>query len=135
MSSLALPTQDTTQTLRRVLMADAASGLGMGVVQLAFTSTVAGLTGLAPALLTWSGLALFPCAALMLWTAFRRPLALPAVWIIVAGNAAWVLASLVLLAESALPALGVAYVLAQAAVVAALATLEGYFACSARYSS
>ena len=135
MSSLALPAQDATQTLRRVLMADAASGLGMGVVQLAFTSTVAGMTGLAPALLTWSGLALFPCAALMLWTALHRPLALPAVWIIVAGNAAWVIASLILLAESALPALGVAYVLAQAAVVAMLATLEGYFACSARYSS
>lgn len=135
MSSLALPARDASSPLRRVLMADAASGLGLGVVQLAFTATVAGLTGLSPALLAWSGLALFPCAALMLWTALRRPLALPAVWVIVLGNAAWVLASLALLAQGTLPALGVAYVLAQAAVVGVLAALEGYFACSARYSS
>lgn len=135
MSSLALPAQDRRSPLRRVLMADASSGVGMGALHLAFTPAVAGATGLAPALLTWSGLALFPCAALMLWTALRRPLALPAVWVIVLGNAAWVLASLALLAQGTLPALGVAYVLAQAAVVGVLAALEGYFACSARYSS
>ena len=109
--------------LRTLLVLDATTCLLMGGLLLAAAAPLASLLGLPQSLLGWAGLLLLPCAALMgAAAAMRRPL--PAlVWAVIAGNAAWVLASLGVLGL-ATTGLGVAFVLAQAFVVAVLLELE-----------
>lgn len=110
--------------LRGVLGLDAATCVLMGGLLVLAAAPLAALLALPPALLFWAGVILFPCAALMAGTAaMRRP---PAwlVWLVIAGNAAWVFASLGLLVVLAPNALGVAFVLVQAAVVLVLLRLE-----------
>lgn len=101
--------------LRRVLAADAASCLGMGVLCAAGAGALAGPLGLPRALLLEAGLVLLLCAAAIGWLASRRDAPRGLVLSVIAGNVAWVLGSLLLL---------VSPFVAQAAAVAALAELE-----------
>jgi hypothetical protein len=115
----------TQISLPAVLRADAALGFAMGVALALAAGPVAGLTGLPPGLLRGAGLALLPVAAFMAWAA--RPAApRRAGRAVVIGNCAWVAASLGLLVSGfvAPNALGTAFVLAQAAVVAGFAWAE-----------
>lgn len=111
--------------LKRVLLLDAASCLGMGALLAAGSAALAPLLGLDRGLLFGAGLALVPVGLFMLWTGTRATPPRPAVYLIVAGNLLWVLESLLVLrgAEAA-TGLGTAFVLAQAAAVAGLAVLE-----------
>src|SRR5688572_6345114 len=117
---------DTPQFLRRVLLADAAASaatgllLSLGAVPLEF------LFGLPAALLRLSGLVLLPFAALVALLATRARIRTGAVWAVIAVNALWVVDSLGLLlsGQVAPTALGQAFVVAQAIVVAVFAELE-----------
>ena len=106
--------------LRRTLAIDAATCAAMGALLAAFSAPLSGLLGLPAALLFYAGLVLFPCAALMLMARGSRALA----WLVVAGNAAWIAGSVVVLLVASPTALGYAFVIAQAIAVAVLAELE-----------
>ena len=106
--------------LRRTLAVDAATCAGFGVLLFLFHEPLAGLLGLPAAVLYHAGLALFPCAALMMIARNRHSLS----WVVVAGNAAWVVASVALLLLTSPTLLGYAFVIAQAVAVAVLAELE-----------
>jgi hypothetical protein len=115
--------------LRRVLLADAVASGATGALTLLAAAPLSGLLGLPAGLLRAAGLALLPYAAAVAWLALRR--AEPAravVWAVVAINAVWAVDSVLLLLVPgwvAPTALGVAFVLAQAAVVAGFAALQG----------
>lgn len=110
--------------LQTALRADAASCAIMGFALLLFAGNLSSLLGMPTDFLRACGLVLFPCAALMLVAAhYPRPPAI-LLWLIVGGNIAWVLGSVLLGFFLPLTALGQGFVLAQAFAVAVLAGLE-----------
>lgn len=109
--------------LRTVLWLDAVTCAFTGLVLALLSARLSEWLGLSETLLFYAGLVLFPTAAFMAWTATRRTMPKAAVWTVIGGNALWVLGSLLVLALSP-TALGYAFVIAQAIVVAALAELE-----------
>jgi hypothetical protein len=113
-------------TIRRVLFVDAATCVVMGAALFAAAGALASILALPETLLRYAGLSLFPIAAFIGWAATRSHSQPGAVWLVIAGNVLWVLASLaLLLGEWVSPnALGYAFVMAQAACVALLAALE-----------
>ncbi len=113
-----------TLPLRPVLLVDAASCIGMGLLLVLLAPPLAPLLGLPSALLFYAGLALLPVGAFMAWVGTRETPPLAAAWVVILGNAAWVAGSVALLFAASPTALGYAFVIAQAAVVAALAELE-----------
>lgn len=110
--------------LRTVLALDAASCLAMAVPLLAVPAMLSAWFGLPQALLFWAGLLLLPCAALMIGLAAVRRPHTGLTRLVIAGNVAWVLASLVVPVVLSPTALGLAFVLVQAAAVLALLLLE-----------
>jgi len=113
-------------TPRTVLTADAIVALAMGLLLMIVPGTLAGLTALPAGLVFYTGLALMPLGALMLLIgqfAHGNP---RAVWLVILGNEAWVVASIVLLVSGwvAPNAFGIVFVIAQALVVALFAVLE-----------
>ena len=112
--------------LRTVLMIDALTCALCGLVMTLGAGPLSDLTELPPALLGYAGASLFPIAGFMGVVA-RHALASPmAVGAVIAGNAAWTLASLWLVLSDRVPmnGLGAAFVVAQALVVAVLTALE-----------
>jgi hypothetical protein len=111
---------------RRLLRLDAATCAATGALLALAAPALEPPLGLPAALLREVGVALVPFAALLLWIARAPRPARGAVWAVVAANALWVAASVALLPSGlvAPTPLGGAFVLAQAAVVAALAWLE-----------
>jgi hypothetical protein len=117
----------TDLLLRRVLLLDALSCVGMGALLLTVPGVLATMLGLPAALTRGAGLALLPFAALLVWTARRPEVPRGLAWALVAGNALWALDSFALPATPWLAgatALGVAFVVGQGAVVATFAALE-----------
>jgi hypothetical protein len=110
--------------LHWTLLADAASGIAMGLPLVAFAEPLAALLGLPAQLLLACGLALFPFAALMLLAARseRPPAAL--VWLVILGNVAWVLGSIWLWFAMPLTGLGHVFLVGQALAVVLLTELE-----------
>jgi hypothetical protein len=113
-----------TVFLRRVLTIDALTCFATGILLAALPTPLASLFGLAPELLFYAGLALFPCAALMLWVALSSRLIRSLANVIIVGNLAWVAGSALVLAMTSPTTLGYAFVIAQAVVVIALADFE-----------
>ena len=113
--------------LRHVLVADAASCLGSGALQLAFTTSLAGLLRLPAPLVVGTGLFLVAYGALVGLVATRDPVPRALVALFAIGNIGWAAACIALLAGGWLSpsGLGQAWVLAQAACVAVLAGLQG----------
>ena len=111
-------------TLRRVLFADAASCVGMGLFLALLAEPLAPMLGLPGALQRYAGFALLPVGAFMAWVATRPQLPLAGVWTVIVGNVGWVAASAALLLATAPTTLGYVFVIGQALVVAALAELE-----------
>ena len=112
--------------LRRVLTTDTAfSGLSMLVLVLA-AGPLAGPLGLPESFLRVLGLVLVPFVAFIAWVALRRPLVVGAVWVLIVGNALWVLASIALLASGWLSpsGLGIAFIVGQAVIVGLFAELQ-----------
>src|SRR5687767_1030147 len=111
--------------LPAVLWTDAASCLASGVLQLAAAPLLARWLGLPQDLLAATGWVLVAVAAFAAWLASRRPVPRAGVYLLVAGNVGWVLGCVELaFAGGTLTGLGLAYLLAQAAAVAAIAGLE-----------
>lgn len=112
-------------SLRRVLLADAAvSGL-TGLALWLGSALAAPLLQLPPALLRGAGLSLLPFAAFVAFVATRAQPSRLALWLVIGVNALWVLDSgLLLLGPVAPSALGYAFVIGQALVVALFAELE-----------
>ena len=108
--------------IRRVLRLDAAGGIAGGLLLVAAAGPLAGPLGLPQPLLFWAGVALFPCAGLMLLAAARLSPAL--CWTVVIGNIAWAAASFALVAILVPTALGAVVLIAQALGVLAFAWFE-----------
>ena len=109
--------------LPTVLWLDAASCAATGALHLLAGPALASLFGLPPGLLAATGWVLLAVAAYAAWCA--RSLRRPAVWLLVAGNLAWVVGCVeLLLTGAAATAAGVAWLVVQAVAVAALAELE-----------
>ncbi len=114
-----------TPFLKRVLLLDAASCLGMAAVLIPGANLLSGPLGLSPALLMAAGALLIPCGLFMGWLATRNAASPAFVWLVIIGNFLWVAKSVaVIFVFAGITALGIAFVLAQAAVVLALALLE-----------
>jgi hypothetical protein len=112
--------------LRRAILADAVFS-GASAVLLTFGAGVlAPLLNLPEALLRETGLFLFAYAALVGWLGTRPSTPRSLVLIVIAGNAAWTIASIALLFSGAVTPnlLGEAFVAIQAIVVGALAELQ-----------
>lgn len=111
-------------SLRTILYLDAAACVAMAIPLTVGAEPIAELTRLPQALLFFAGLGLFPAAGLIVAIArwFERG---RAVWLVIGGNAAWIAASLALVAGVVAPnAWGVAFILAQALAVAVLTGME-----------
>lgn len=114
-----------THLLARVLQFDALTCLVMGLLLVLAKAALAPLLGLSPALLLVAGLLLFPCAALMWLTGRSAKPATLLVWVVVLGNVAWVLASLLVAFVWFTPTtLGQIFLVVQALAVLGLAELE-----------
>jgi hypothetical protein len=112
--------------LRRALQADAFFS-GVSAIWLTFgAGELAVLLNLPMALLRETGVFLIAYAALVGWLGMRATLPRALVMIVIAGNAAWTVASIALLFSSAVTPnlLGEAAIAAQAIVVGALAELQ-----------
>ncbi|WCL53252.1 hypothetical protein [Gimibacter soli] len=111
-------------SLKSILLLDAATCLLMGLLLVAASGFVSGLTALPPALLFYAGALLLPIGLYMAATATWWLGNAAAVWLVIIGNAGWVVASIILLEMIAPNGLGTAFVVAQALVVAALGWIE-----------
>jgi len=111
--------------LRTVLWADALASGATGLVMVAGAGLLESLLGLPGALTREAGLILVPYAALVALVAARAQISRAAVWVFIVANAAWTIGSIGLLLGGLAPtALGYAFVIAQALVVAVLAELQ-----------
>jgi hypothetical protein len=112
--------------LRLALLADALVSGATGLLAFAGASLLDTLLGLPTEFLRYAGLSLIPYAAIVAYVGTRPSVSRAAVWAIVAYNALWAIDSIVLLASGyvAPSALGYAFVIFQAAVVAGFAGLQ-----------
>jgi hypothetical protein len=112
--------------LRRAVLADAIFS-GVSALLLTFgAGALAPVLNLPEALLRETGLFLIAFAALVGWIGTRQSMPKALVVIVIAGNAAWTLASIALLFSGAVTPnlLGEAFVAIQAIAVGALAELQ-----------
>ena len=121
-----MSTVHPTPFLRNVLLLDAAASGATGLLLIAGAGLLDGLLGLPVALMREAGLILVPYVAFVVWVGTRQTIARSAVWTIIVANAVWTVASIGLLVSGwvAPTALGYAFVIAQAAVVALLGELQ-----------
>lgn len=111
--------------LRAVLWADAVSCAGTALLQLLAAPALAEATGLSAGLLIASGLLLVGVVAFASYLASCDPIPRGPVWVLIAGNWAWVGACLALLLDGAAgTAVGQAYLIMQIVAVAVIAELE-----------
>ena len=113
-----------TMFLKRVLLLDAASCLGMGAGLLIGATALAAPLGLSAALLGGAGL-LLPLGLFIGWLGLRAEAPAALVWLVILGNLGWVGESLlVAFGRAGVSGLGIAFVTVQAAAVLGLALLE-----------
>ncbi len=112
--------------LRTALVLDAVASGATGLLAIVASGLLGWLLDLPPGLLLGAGLVLVPYVLFVIYTATRHPIPSGAVRTIVAANFLWAAASVLLLLSGwvAPNALGVAFVLAQAAVVALFGQLQ-----------
>jgi hypothetical protein len=112
--------------LQRVLLADTATCVATGLLLLFGAGVLEPWLGLPPMLMRYAGASLLPIAAFIGYVATRESSPRILVWAVIAGNAAWTFDSIALLLTGwvAPTALGVAFVAAQALVVAVFTALE-----------
>jgi hypothetical protein len=115
-----------TPFLRNVLLLDAAASGATGLVLIAGAGLLEGLLGLSVALMREAGLILIPYVVFVAWVGTRERVPRGAVWAIIAANVLWAIASGALLVSGrvAPTALGTAFVIGQAVVVALLGELQ-----------
>lgn len=110
--------------LRNVLIVDAAFSGASGVALAAAAAPLSGMFGLPHALVIGAGVFLMPYAIVVGSLGLCALLPRALVWFVLAGNALWVIESFVLLAQSSPTPLGLAAVIGQATVVAAIAAAQ-----------
>lgn len=111
-------------TVRNILALDAATCALMGIVLAAAARPLSALLALPQDLLFYAGLLLLPIAGFMAVIARHTQPWATGVWLVIAGNAAWVLASIVVLATTSSNMLGTGFLAFQAGIVAVLAMGE-----------
>ncbi|QWP75665.1 hypothetical protein J5226_18930 [Lysobacter sp. K5869] len=118
--------RNPTHFLRRVVQADLAVSGAAGALQLLAAGPLERLTAIDAGLLRGSGLVLMGWIAFLGWALSRPAITAPLARTMIGVNIAWVAASVLVWLEGAIApnALGVAYLLAQAAVVAVFAELQ-----------
>jgi hypothetical protein len=123
---VAMPPFDGSPFLRRTLVADAAISGATGLLMALGAGMLQELLGVPAALLRYAGLSLLPFAALVVYLSMRGRLPRAGVWGVILLNVAWVAASVLLLLGGwiAPNALGFAFIVGQAVVVAVLAELQ-----------
>jgi hypothetical protein len=112
--------------LRRALIADGAISGATGLLMLLGASFLGGLLGLPTVLLRYAGLSLIPFAAFVLYMARSQSLSSGSVWFVIALNAMWVAASVLLLVSGLIDPtpLGYAFIVVQAVAVAVFVELQ-----------
>jgi hypothetical protein len=112
--------------LRLALIADAAVSGATGLLAFAGAGILDTLLGLPTEVLRYAGLSLIPYAAIVAYVGTLPDVSRAAVWAVVAYNALWSIDSVALLVSGyvAPTALGYAFVIFQAAVVAGFAALQ-----------
>jgi hypothetical protein len=112
--------------LRRVLWADALVCLTCGLLLVLGAQLLADLLALPATLLLPTGIFLLPYGALVAWIATRANPPRWAVWAVVIVNVLWVVGSFALLVSGGVTpnALGIAFIIAQAAIVACFAIVQ-----------
>ncbi|HET8727117.1 MAG TPA: hypothetical protein VFO41_06360 [Alphaproteobacteria bacterium] len=112
--------------LHRALIADATISGATGLLMLLGGGITDGLLGLPAALLRWAGLSLMPFAAFLFWLAAQEQPPVPAVRAAIAVNFLWTAGSVLILVAGRVTqtALGCAFVVAQALVVAVFAEAQ-----------
>jgi glucose uptake protein GlcU len=112
--------------LRRALLADALISGATGLLMLIGANVLASLLRLPEALLRYAGLVLLPYGALVAYVATREQLRRWAVWAVIVANAIWAVDSIILLLSGWLTpnAIGYAFIIFQALVVAAFAEIQ-----------
>ena len=112
--------------IRFALVADAAATVATGALLAVGASLLADLTGLPASATLPLGLFLIVFAAFVGWVGMQRETPCGAAMLIVIVNAAWVVASILVVLAGAFPLtlLGVAFVLVQAVAVAAFVALQ-----------
>ena len=117
---------ETASRLRNVLFFDGVLCAVMGAALTTLTGQVDGFLGISETFLRWSGVLLLPWAALVLLLASRKPLSRASVLVVIGGNVAWSVASVLLLITGTLSPTGAGYafVIAQAILVLALADIQ-----------
>ncbi|MEJ6024023.1 hypothetical protein [Ramlibacter sp. PS4R-6] len=117
---------DSPKFLRYVLLADSASCVATGAVQVLLAATLADLFRLPAMLLMGTGVFLLAYAAVVAFIGTREVIPRGFVWLFVAGNFGWAAGCVALLAAAPLnpTAPGQAWVIAQAITVVILAELQ-----------
>jgi hypothetical protein len=112
--------------LRNVLLTDAAATSAMGVLCFVAAGPLGSFLAISPNALRWVGLALVPFAGALFWSGLRTPISEGVVRLLAAGNVGWVILSVLVAATGMLGAnaLGVAFILVQAAAVAGFTYFE-----------
>ncbi|WP_116809499.1 hypothetical protein [Steroidobacter cummioxidans] len=116
----------TGNFLRRILVLDAISCAGMGVLMVAFSGWLSGVLNLPVDLLQQASVVLLPFALLLAFLSTRARLPRAAVWAVIVANAIWAIDSIVLLFSGWVQPslLGYLFVAGQAAFVALIVELE-----------
>ncbi len=114
----------SSSLLRNVLIVDAAFSGASGVALAGLAQPLSAMSGLPYGLILGAGVFLMPYAIVIGSLGLCSMLPPAVVWFVVAGNALWVVESLVTLAQTSPTAFGVAAVGAQAVVVAAIAAAQ-----------
>ena len=112
--------------LRQALLADAVTTAACAALMIAGAGFLEGLLGLPATLLRAAGLLLIPFVAYVAMLGFRERVSRGAVLSVIGLNAVWVVDSVLLLVSGYVTPTGsgIAFVLAQAAVVAMYAELQ-----------
>lgn len=117
---------ETSTFLRRVLVLDAVSCAGLGLLLVTFSGWLSGVLSLPVALLQQASMVLLPFALLLAFLSTRAQLPRAAVWAVIVANAIWSIDSIVLLFTGWVQPslLGYLFVAGQAAFVAVIVELE-----------
>ena len=119
-------TESSRLSFRKLVLLDALTCFVMGVALLTLGRFVADVTRLPIELVFWAGASLMPIAIFMAATGWLNRAPKWAAWIVVIGNAGWVLASLAILLFGIVSpnVAGWVFMIGQAAVVAVMTKLE-----------
>jgi hypothetical protein len=116
----------STTFLRRALWADAIATGATALLMVVGADLLTGLLALPAPLLRITGLSLLPYTAFVVWLATRPMPSRPVVWAVIVCNGLYAIDCVLILATGWLApsALGIAFIVMQAIVVAAFAELQ-----------